>query len=68
MIKPFLTRDNLTQQQAADKTGIPQSTISAYVRGMQISAEHAVKLNSTLGIPLHAMRGDLWPEPKRGAK
>ena len=45
------------------KTGIPTATISRHATGKRrISAEFAMKYHCALGIPLAAMRPDLWPE------
>lgn len=49
-------------QDAAEKSGISTATISRHATGARrISAEFAVKYHDTLGIPLSAMRPDLWP-------
>lgn len=61
MIKPYLFRKGMTQKQLAEKTGIAQSTISNYIRGMQIHSAHAEAIHRVLGIPLNAMRPDVWP-------
>ena len=64
-LKPYLTRSGMTQQQLADKTGLSQPFISRLLRGADISLEVALKLHQALDIPLHVMRPDAWPAPKR---
>lgn len=51
--------------EASKKSGVPFSTTFRHATGQRrISAEFAVRYHEALGIPLSAMRPDLWPEGK----
>ena len=54
----------MTVAEAARKSDVPSTTVWRHAKKKRkISPEYAVLYNKTLGIPLHKMRPDLWPDP-----
>ena len=62
-IKEQRMLQGLTQVELAQKTGIPQSTISAWERGTNIpSILDCIKLADFYGIPLDELVGRDWKD------
>ena len=48
-----------TLAMASERTGVPVSTLSAYERGLAVSADHAARLEQHYMLP----EGTLWQRP-----
>ena len=49
-----------TLAMTSERTGVPVSTLSAYERGLTVSADHAARLEQHYGLP----EGALWSRPQ----
>lgn len=66
-IESYRREHSLTYRQIADRVGANAAQIFRWAKGTRtIPAEKAMILHNELGIPLGAMRPDLWPEAAPG--
>lgn len=63
-LKIWRKSEGLTQEQAADRCGVNQPTWCKWENG-RVSVEEALRVHGVTKIPLHELRPDIYPAPKK---
>jgi DNA-binding transcriptional regulator YdaS (Cro superfamily) len=65
----YMIESGLTDGELAAKLGVSGELVRLWRHGQRdISAKRAVAISKMTKIPLHELRPDLWPAPKRARR
>lgn len=64
-LRLWMTKEKLTQKEAADRIGVPQGYVSAWLSGRKPGVEYALQIEraSNGAVPVTS-----WGKPRPGAK